>query len=169
MAGLLVIDREFVRQLLAHEGVQLDTVSVATDHESPRAALTPVLAGDQLLGRMNEYLRRWFGPDGVDALLIRALDRTRREHPALAKVKPRERGTLSLSSVAHDDPAAWPSAVADAVVIEAVIALITTVFALIARLVGDDMTLRLVAQIWPEMTAKLPPANNGSNDERLDR
>ena len=68
-------DHELARHLLESE---------SGGHDEPAEA---VAAAERVLQRMHEHLARWFGPDGIHALLSRALAEARDAHPALADVQ----------------------------------------------------------------------------------
>ena len=108
-----------------------------------------VVAADRVLRRMQTDLTRWFGSEGSRALLLRALDRTRSGYPALASVDVsldvEGAGPPPLDGLLDSLRSGSPSETMDAFV-----ALITAVIALLGRLVGDDMVLRLMAESWPD-------------------
>ena len=126
---------------------------------------TIVAAGERVLQRLNEHLVRWFGPDGVDALTYRAVERTQKSYPAMAQVRHQTHVPLQLTSVLEGvDAVGGPSS---AELVESIASLIATILSLIGRLVGDDMTRHLVMQIWPESSGDELSNNDGSNKERL--
>jgi hypothetical protein len=117
-----------------------------------------VAGGERVLQQLQLRLTLWFGPDGVDALLLRAVDRTVRSHPITAGIRREGTGPLTLHGLLAG------SAPDSAVVTEGVVALIATILALIARLIGEDMTRQLVHQIWPQAASAESLSSEGSND-----
>lgn len=111
-----------------------------------------VAATSRVLGQLHEELAIWFGRDGSQAVLARALDRARAGHPALLSDARLEfqgehrRPTLSgLTELAGThDPVE---------VTAALVALIAAVLALLGRLIGADLVARLVQQAWPNGSA----------------
>jgi hypothetical protein len=138
----------------------------------PSVAQT-VASGERVLGQLQERLVRWFGPDGVDAILIRALDVARAEHPIMARVHHDAPGVLRLSGIldgvtnnransSNGEAANGEAAEAT----EAILALVATILQLIARLVGDDMTQHLVGQIWSQaQSGEMLSGGDSHNDK----
>ena len=126
------------RLLLAHEAAAAGEAGV------PPAQY--VEAAERVLRRLQQQLVRWFGSDGADALLIRALDRTRSAYAVLSVV---QRDTIvdgRLTGVAEAAATAVPGALVDACA-----ALIGTVLTLVGRLVGNDLAAHLVEHGWPDL------------------
>ena len=73
----LDIDLPFAREILARE-ILAREIGVESSRKSSGRASDRVAAAERALTRLNEQLVRWFGPDGVDALLLRALDNARK-------------------------------------------------------------------------------------------
>lgn len=167
MTDALVIDREFARELLVKETRNSEDSRNSAPREASDSAQS-VAAGERVLERLNEQLLRWFGKDGVDALLVRALVRTQREHRVLVGVQRRSPASLRLTGIVTRAGQSAQAPSSDEVA-EAIIALVATILALIGRLVGDDMTRHLVRQIWPDTKSGSPIAGNGSTNERLDK
>ena len=130
---------DLASRLLRSEGV-----SDASDSEAI------VAAADHVLRRLQTDLTRWFGSEGFQALLLRALDRARPGHPALAQVILRfddgSPGQHGLDGLFNNVRPCSPKETRDAFV-----AVIASVIALLGRLVGDDVAIRLVTQGWPEL------------------
>jgi hypothetical protein len=102
------------------------------------------VAGEQVLGRLREQLLLWFGPDGVHALFARAINRAAAVHPILADVR------ASPHDGRHLDRLTSPAHAAGAEdAREALLVLVATLFALLARLVGHDLVQLVTTQIWP--------------------
>lgn len=166
MKDALDIDLPFAREILARE------IGVEAGRKSSGRASDRVAAAERALTRLNEQLVRWFGPDGVDALLLRALDNARKEHPVLSSVQRHEKGKLWLAGIASQSHNSIDGASrAGSVDVEtgaAVTALLATLVALIGRLVGNDMTRHLITQIWPDLNTGTAPSSDGSDNEGLD-
>jgi hypothetical protein len=116
--------------LIAHE---------MRDGDSAVAGVRPVMGALQLtIG----VLSRWVGPDGCRALLTRALNRAGQDHPALAKVRVVINSAPALHGVDESVETNGPSAVA-----EGLTSTLVQLFALLGRVMGDDLTLKLATQI----------------------
>ncbi len=106
-------------------------LSERTDNDtSVRAA-----AGDHLY----RELSRWVGPDGCHALFTRALAEAQTEYPLLGQVQLRPGsdpyiGGLDEAVVAYGD----------AITASALESMLIDLVELLARLIGDDMTTRLI-------------------------
>lgn len=126
------------RLLLAREAT--------ADEKAGAAPAQSVAAAERVLQRLQRQLVMWFGSEGADALLARALDGARASHPILAMV---QRDTLvgaRLTGMAEAAAAVDPGALADACV-----ALISAVLTLVGRLVGNDLAAHLVEHEWPDV------------------
>jgi hypothetical protein len=119
--------------------------ALAAEEEAPGGAADPMAAGERALGRLRGQLLMWFGPDGVHALFARAINRAATVHPMLAAVRPTPENGRHLDRVACMAPEG--PAAADAR--EALLVLLATLFALLARLVGHDLVQLMTTQIWP--------------------
>ncbi len=116
---------------------------------------------------MSEHLSRWFGKEGFEALLARALDRARPRHPALAQLTP---FTLVSAGARPIEPTAGrstdqltgggPTGPDDAVA-EAFVSVVSETIALLARLIGDDMAVHLIEQVWPAQAPTAAPEVTG--------
>ena len=133
--------------------------------EQPGRAGAPASGQDEALGevvahshaartttQLADTLARWFGPYGYHALLTRALSEASRQHPLLAAVRVRDPLTPLLDGLDEALETNDPDAV-----LEGVTAVIAGVIALLARVIGEDMALRLVEQSMDG------PAPNGTN------
>lgn len=122
------LPREIARALLARD-------------ETPGGRSNPELAAASLQRscvRVCAVLRNAMGVDGSDALLGRALARTQAKHPAIASICRDARGT-ELDGVA----AAVDKHGIEAVTV-AVEALFEALVDVLARLIGEDMVVRLM-------------------------
>jgi len=114
--------------------------------EARDAANDPVQAAERVILSLRDRLVLWFGPDGFQALLGRALHRVQGQHPQLSVVRAVEGDDHPLYELrqAQREPAA------DAANREAVLALIAGMLEVLTKLVGGDLVTRLVHQIWPD-------------------
>jgi hypothetical protein len=112
--------------------------------ESRGDADDPVQAAERVILSLRDRLVLWFGPDGFQALLGRALHRAQAQHPGLGVVRALEGDDHPLYELHESDSIAQP------VSREALTALIAAMFEVLTRLVGGDLVSRLVHQIWPD-------------------
>src|SRR5687768_13087432 len=86
-------------------------------------------------------LSRWVGPDGGRALMTRALRRASIEHALLERIevaKDIHPALLGLETIEDQDEAAISAAL---------MATLTELFELLARLIGNELTLKIADQI----------------------
>jgi hypothetical protein len=108
------------------------------------------MTGKRVFARMQSNLSRWFGADGFHALLVRTVERTRAVYPVLSLAYPIGVVDITLSvDVLQANPAPTYEAAS-----EASVAAIAGFIALLTRLVGDDMAVQLIEEVWPNS----PPA-----------
>jgi hypothetical protein len=119
--------QEMARRLLARE------TSAALEPAMVAAALQRVCE------RVSANLRDAIGDDGRDALLTRALARTESDHPALKDFRKLNHGAIQLDGVVASVEAHGVVPVTAA--IEAMLAALLDV---LARLIGEDMAMRLL-------------------------
>ncbi len=94
----------------------------------------------RILNRLREDLGKLLGPAGIDVLLSRSLVLARRVHPVLAGVTTGPGGTLEgLGDVARDGAA----------IQEAVTAILSHFVELLVLLIGEELAMRLVRDVWP--------------------
>jgi len=86
-------------------------------------------------------LARWIGPGGYRALLHRALERERGEHPVLRTFSCHGGEDQMIAAAARDH---GPDEVAAGMV-----AVVATMIDLLGRIVGEEMAVRLVEQTEP--------------------
>ena len=121
--------RELARQILARDLARV---------EAPTAA-SAAAAAEAAIHRISDNLVRWVGADGSQALFARALSLAQAQDQSLTVVPPPARSALLLDGLAasaepHD---------ADSVV-AGVVLILSNLIELLNRLVGNDLTLRLV-------------------------
>jgi hypothetical protein len=126
-----------------------------TTEASRVASGDPIAAAEQALARLREQLILWFGPDGVQALFARAINRAAIVHPVLADVRPAPHNGRQLDRIPTPVP---PERIES--VREALVMLLSTLFALLGRLVGHDLVELVTGQIWPP--------DGGQNDRQAE-
>ena len=124
---------------LAHQILERDLAGV----EKP-TPVTVAAAAELAFQRLSDNLVRWLGPEGSHALFTRALALAQAENRALRVVPPPARSALFLDALAAN---AEPHEVG--VVTEGVVMIMTTLIELLTRLIGEDLTNRLVAETAP--------------------
>jgi hypothetical protein len=96
----------------------------------------------QLFAILGEYLVNRFGPAGYQTMFDRALRLATMLHPSLRTVRARSGGSLTgLDDLFCEHPLGEATA--------ATIALATELLSVIAALVGNELTARLIQQRWP--------------------
>jgi len=121
-----------------------------------------IAAAERVLGRLQEHILRWFGPDGFHAVLSRALATARKAHPALAHVRIEPRSEARLTELAANAQAYRPAELRDAFQ-----ALVAATIALLSRLIGDDLVRRLLQHAWPLETPNDTAADTRPEDARM--
>ena len=110
-------------------------------HRTVREDDSAARAGAAACSHLYHTLARWLGPDGCHALFTRALTQARADHPALEQVYLRARSEPYLDGVAESIAAHGDASTADALE-----SALTRVVELLGRLIGDEMTARLIDQ-----------------------
>ena len=134
---------DLVRRLLQHEA------GGARDPESLAAAV------DRACGKLSAELETLVGRGGVAALLGRAVNLTKREFPFLAGVRLQMDAPPSFEAL-HESLQGRSPAEADA----ASVALLANLMGLLINLLGEDLGLRPVVNVWPNVLRGAgPPAS----------
>lgn len=130
---------EVARRILARDALAPGRVAGG---ETPEAALAAL---EQSCARVTEALRNSIGDAGCAALLVRALTRTERAHPLLTELRGHGDAGVRLDGIAA-------SAAVHGIenVSAAIAALIAAVVDILARLVGEDMAIELLAHDGPQ-------------------
>ena len=117
------------RRLLAH-----DTAAGSNDPEIVSVGLRKTCA------RVSGALRNALGVDGSNALLVRALARTEARHPLIADLRRSSEGNISFDGLVKsvDVHGVIP-------VTAAIEALLAALIDILVRLIGEEMTVRLIA------------------------
>ena len=140
------IARDLARRLIASEGVGR---VAGTQPEDPAAAASDRLYRD---------LSRWVGRDGCHAMFARALAQARSSHPLLDQIQLRPRSDRYLEGVAtvimqHGNAA----------VNSALESMLVALIELLARLIGDDLAIKLIEQTSADLQS--PDLNRLSSEE----
>lgn len=109
---------------------------------TPDSARSPDAVGAGLqrtLTRLSDSLRDALGDDGCSALLARALARTEQQHPALNSVRRLNDDSIYLDGVVQSVETHGAASVAAAVE-----ALLAALVEILGRLIGEDMTIRIM-------------------------
>jgi hypothetical protein len=139
----LLVARELAIRLISSEA--------AGRAESPATPDAAAAATD----RLYRGLSRWIGRDGCHALFTRALAETRMSHPLLEEIELRPGSDRYLDATA---PAIMlhGSAAANS----ALESMLVAVIELLARLIGDDMALKLIEQASADAHSSDPGSPN---------
>jgi hypothetical protein len=102
--------------------------------------------------KLSAGLEPLVGRGGADALITRAVNLAKREHPFLGVVRPAVDAPIDFvglraSLESQDEEAAAAAAVA----------VLTSVLGLLVGLLGEDLGLRPVQAIWPDVTPGVEP------------
>ncbi len=119
---------EAARQFWAHDGL---------DAGGPEEMAA---AAEQGCARLRAVLTRWIGSDGYRALVDRALEQARAEHPAIAGLQCQAGDVQGVAAAVGEHGAAE--------VREGILALVARLIDLLSRLIGEEMATRLVEQAW---------------------
>lgn len=136
--------RELARRLLEQE------------REGRQGARELVDATKRVGQKLRGHLAKLIGSAGFEALLSRALALARAEHPALQGVEAAAEGETSLKGLGEAFRGRGPAEIEAASV-----AVLANLLWLLATFIGNDLTVRLVHTIWPQV----PTGNPGSDSE----
>jgi hypothetical protein len=101
-------------------------------------------AADGACQRLRDHLGRLIGPTGVLALLGRAIALERTESPFLNTVRVEANGRLSgLREAIQEEE--------DSRVSAGLAAVLANFLWLLVTFIGEDLTLRLASQVWPDV------------------
>ncbi len=111
------------------------------------ARAQPALAGERgsavaqrILTRLHEHFVKLIGPVGFDTLLARALVLAGRSHPTLAAITAIPGGKLEVVSDLAPEGTRFD---------EDSLAIVSQLVELLANLVGEDVAMRMVSDLWP--------------------
>ena len=100
---------------------------------------------ERMTKRIHEELRKLIGPAGLDVLLARSVARAQPDHPILAGITAGAGGALlGLDASAHDAAALE----------EAAAAIVTHFIEILINLIGEDLAMRLLRDVWPIVVEK---------------
>jgi hypothetical protein len=134
---------EASRQFWAHVGLAVDT-----PEEMAAAA-------EQGCARLRTVLTRWIGADGYRALINRALEQARAEHPAIAGLQCQAGEVQGVAAAVGGHSAAE--------VREGFLELVALLVDLLSRLIGEEMATGLVEQAWAR--GARPAESNAADGE----
>ena len=124
---------------------------------TPTRRPEPFARAGQGFACMDAELGRWFGAEGYELMVARAVGFSRGLHPLLDRFrgraftsKPLSHLHEQLSDVAGDEAA------------DALVQLLATFIALLDRLVGADLAARMIAQTWWNGAGGAPPQTESS-------
>lgn len=137
-----------MRRLLRHEA------GAAGDAASPAAAL------EGACQKLSAELETLVGRGGVAALLGRAVNLTKREFPFLAGVHLQADAPPSFQAL-HESLRDRGPAEADA----ASVALLANLVGLLIDLLGEDLGLRPVVNVWPDVLSGAGPPASTETEE----
>lgn len=126
--------RDVAHQILARELAKV---------EMPTAAHA-ASAAERAFAEISVSLVRWIGPDGSQALFMRALGLAQVQRPALKAIPPPARSALVLGPLAATVDPQDTNAVVDAAAM-----ILTILIELLGRLVGNDLAIRLIGHGLP--------------------
>ena len=98
----------------------------------------------RIVKRLHDKLGKLVGGGGFDVLLARSLVLARRTHPVLAAVTAGRAGTLTGLDVAPPEDAAALQ--------EGATAIASHFIELLVVLIGEDLAMELLRDVWPEAT-----------------
>lgn len=130
--------REVADQILgrALAGVEMPTAADAAS------------AAERAFDSVSVSLVRWVGPDGSQALFIRALGLAQAQRPALKAIPPPVRSALALQPLAATVDPRDTHAVMDAAAM-----ILATLIELLGRLIGNDLAITLLQVRSPGLEA----------------
>jgi hypothetical protein len=114
---------------------------------SPRTTAAVADAMQLSCGELYRILETAMGPEGLQALVGRAIQITAREYPWLLSVQTGNSADCPLSGLAE---AVGRLDVAEA--IEGYAALLASIVWLLMTFIGEDLTLRFVRHAWPDVS-----------------
>jgi len=95
-------------------------------------------AAERIFDKMRTHLSKRIGQEGFRTLLARALALTKKLFPSLRAVRIEENGSLAgLHGAAESS--------------EAAVALLACLLGLLVTFIGEDLTLRMLGAVWPEL------------------
>lgn len=122
------------RRLLAHEiGDQ-------------RGVEAMVEGAEVVCGKLRGHLGRRIGPAGFESLLSRSIHLSKGRFPFLERVEPEPLGGICLGGVRELVASSDPAEVG-----EGLATLFASLLFLLSQFVGDDMALRQISRLWPEV------------------
>ena len=134
------------RRLLAHEAGERPDAEALAD------------AAERAFDKLRLHLSKLLGTDGFRVLLRRAITLARAQFPWLEGVEAQSDGSLKgLAAAAAAAPARGGGSTAahDAEAVEGITAVPDHFLGLLQAFIGQDLSLRLLRGVWPEVDALL--------------
>jgi hypothetical protein len=103
-------------------------------------------AAEAACAKLRRHLARRIGPAGFESLLARAVHLSKRRFPFLKGVEPEQQDGGCLGRVRESAMGRDPAEVD-----EGLATLFANLLWLLGRFVGDDMALRQITRLWPEV------------------
>ena len=132
----------------------LATEIFGSELEGARTAAAAAVAAERVFQRLSENLVRWVGAEGSQALFARARTLAQTRSEALRVIPPPARSALFLDALVANSEPHDP-----APVIEGAMTIVVALIELLARLVGEDLALKLLTEggsNWPSSGGRTP-------------
>lgn len=140
-----------VRRLLTHE---------AAGNQDQEALIK---AAERASDKLRAHLSNRIGQEGFRTLLARALSLTTPQFPHLSAVRVGADGSLvGLRGAAGRGSGEVQDSETQKAVVEGAVALVAHLLALLVTFIGEDLTLRLISAVWPDLG--LDDAPGGENE-----
>ena len=105
-----------------------------------------VEAAEVVCQKLRRHLGKRIGPAGFESLLARALHLSKRQFAFLERVESEQRGSACLTGFREPVQGHDPAEVGDGLA-----TLLASFLWLLGQFVGDDMALRQITTLWPEV------------------
>ena len=98
-----------------------------------------IASSERVCNKLGSHLSRIIGREGFQTLLNRAINLTARRFPSIIALKAKKNGSLGgLLDASQLD-------------LDVVTALVEQIFDLLVTFIGEDLTLRIIIAVWPEL------------------
>jgi hypothetical protein len=140
--------QDFAKRLMAYEAL------------GNKSSETTALVAVRVAAKLRSHLTTWMGHGGFHALLLRALALAVAEASWLRAVRVTADGSLEGLEELHArlDPNEF---------FKGGVVLLAQLFGLLVAFIGENLTLRLVREVWPKMPLNdLESGDGGKNEEK---
>ena len=130
---------------------------LTTEMGDADGALAAPKAAERVFGKLNKRLAQLITLVGSDALLARAVHLSRAAFPFLGEAqitRSDDSSVLSLPESAERE---------NSQLVDGLEAVLATLVALLVSFIGEDLTARILREVWPEV-AMLQPVQPGQHD-----